>query len=425
MLFAYRLISKASGPLLSHLLAKRLEKAKEHPERITERKGIASHPRPEGRLAWLHAASVGEAVSSLMLIQRLLDNDPSLTVLLTSGTVTSAKIVANRLPDRAIHQFVPLDHPTWVDRFLDHWSPDVAIWLESELWPNLILGAKRRGIPMVLANARLSLESFRRWRRLSGAARQLMASFSVILPQTADDAEKYKALGAQDVRCLGNLKLAAAPLKADDKAVAELREAIGKRPVWLAASTHAGEEAIVAQAHEALCAQYPNLLTIIVPRHPERLDDVLADVAPHAGKIAVRSRGEAITGETDLYIGDTLGELGLFYTVSPISLVCGSLVDKIGGHNPIEPAQLGSAILFGRHMANFREVERDMLAAEAAIHVKDEAGLIDEVDRLLASRQRREEAARKALYYARQGERILEEVTDVITAQLGPGEARS
>lgn len=422
MLFAYHLLSKASGPLLSHLLAKRLAKSKEHPERITERKGIASRPRPEGRLAWLHAASVGEAMSSLMLIERLVKQDPALTVLLTSGTVTSAKVVANRLPERAIHQFVPLDHPDWVDRFLDHWRPDVAIWLESELWPNLILGANRRNIPMVLANARLSHRSFRRWRRLAGSARRLLKCFSVILPQTEEDAHKYRALGAKDVRCLGNLKLAAAPLKAPAAEVATLRAAIGKRPVWLAASTHAGEEAIVAAAHARLKEQFPDLLTLLIPRHPERLDAVMADVAPHAAKIAIRSRGEKIAPETDLYIADTLGEMGLFYTVSPIALICGSLVDKIGGHNPIEPAQLGCAILFGRHMANFLDVERDMLTAGAATRVNDTDAIASRVGHFLTSTQAREEAARQALYYARQGERILDDITDVVTSQFASGD---
>lgn len=427
MLFAYRLLSGASGPLLSHLLAKRLARAKEHPERITERKGIASHPRPEGRLIWLHAASVGEAVSSLALIRRLLEDDKTLHVLLTSGTVTSAKVVANRLPDRAIHQFVPLDHPRWVRRFLDHWHPDIAIWLESELWPNLIFGARRRGIPLVLANARLSLRSFRRWRRFGGSARRLMGCFSIVLPQTTEDAEKYQALGARDVRLLGNLKLAAAPLKANAEAVSTLREAIRNRPVWLAASTHAGEEAIVARTHQRLTAKYPDLLTIIAPRHPDRLDEVLADITSAAtdGAIAIRSRQDTIDATTGIYVADTIGELGLFYTLCPIALVGGSLIDKIGGHNPIEPAQLGCAILFGPYMANFSDVERDMLSSQAAISVQDEETLTTQVDRLLASRQAREEAARQALYYARQGERILDDITDVIRAQMADGGQKS
>lgn len=418
MLGAYRLLAKASGPLIRHILERRLARGKEHPERINERKGIASLPRPEGKLIWIHAASVGESMSSLALIRRLVARDDSLNVLLTSGTVTSAKVVASRLPDRALHQFIPVDHPDWVAQFLDHWKPDVAIWLESELWPNLILGTYDRSVPLILANARLSTPSFRRWRRLGASARQIMNCFTVILPQTLGDADKFMALGAKDVRCLGNLKLAADPLNADPEAVNALKSGIGDRPCWLAASTHAGEEAIIADAHKQLKADHPGLLTVVVPRHPERLDAVLTDLRQAASNIAVRSKNDVITNETEIYIGDTLGEMGLFYAALPISLVCGSLVEKIGGHNPIEPAQLGSAVMFGRHMANFRDIERDMLAVDAATRVGDASDIAAKVGRLLANRKAREEAARQALYYARQGDRILDDILDTVTPHI-------
>lgn len=395
---AYALATDFAGPALRLLLARRGSRGKEDRARIGERMGRPGKPRPAGPLVWVHGASVGEALSALPLIGRLLDTRPDLQILVTTGTVTSAAMMAERLPPRAFHQFVPLDRRPWAASFLDHWRPDLALWLESELWPNLLVAARARTIPLVLVNARLSARSFARWRVASGFARWLLGHFSICLAQSETDATRLRALRAPNVSCPGNLKRAAPPLAADEAELKRLRAAVGTRPVWLAASTHAGEEAIAARVHRALAAKHPRLLTIIVPRHPARGLAIARDLAGDGLKIARRAAGEPIAPDTDIYLADTMGELGLFYRLAPVAFVGGSLVPH-GGQNPLEPAQLGAAILHGPHVANFRDIAAALGASGAAEPVADEAALTAALGRLLADPAevaRRGEAGRSA-----------------------------
>ena len=270
----YRGLTAIAAPFIDFYLSRRLARGKEDPSRLTERRGVASRERPDGPLIWLHAASVGEAQSALALIRRILDSHAGLHVLVTTGTVTSAQLLADRLPPRSFHQFVPVDRLSWVRRFLDYWRPDLSLWMESDLWPNLLSETVNRGLPAVLVNGRMSSRSYNRWRRVSGFARRLIRGFSLCLAQTEEQAERLRALGADQVKCVGNLKFSAAPLPGDEDDLRVLRDAIGDRPIWLAASTHPGEEAMVADVHDRLAARYPNLLTLIVPRHPSRGADV-------------------------------------------------------------------------------------------------------------------------------------------------------
>src|SRR5713101_8167174 len=331
--FLYRGLTRPLAPLVIVYLKQRRQQGKEDTLRFHERRGIPGKTRPRGPLVWMHAASVGEATAMLTLIERLLQARHGLEILITTGTVASADLLEKRLPARARHQYVPVDLPHWVARFLDHWRPDLALWVESELWPNLVLETHARGIPMVLVNGRLSARSYKRWRKWPGLISPVLGAFQLCLAQDQDQAERFRSLGAREVVTVGDLKAAAAALPFDRSELLHLRGWIGSRPLWLAASTHAGEEEIAAQAHSSIATNHPGLLTIIVPRHPARGETIGAMLAAEGLRIARRARSETISRETDIYLADTMGELGLFYRLAGIAFIGGSLAAK-GGHNP-------------------------------------------------------------------------------------------
>ncbi|MBU0800916.1 MAG: 3-deoxy-D-manno-octulosonic acid transferase [Alphaproteobacteria bacterium] len=375
-----------SGPFLRSLLARRARASKEDPARLPERMGTASLPRPAGKLVWLHAASVGEAQSALILLDALLERDPSLHVLVTTGTVNSATHMARRLPARAMHQFVPMDHPQWVAAFLDHWRPDRVLWMESELWPNMLAAIKSHNIPAVLINARLSARSVKRWRLVRKTIADLLSTFTIILAQTEDDAANFRALGAARVVVTDNIKYAAAPLPLDDAALPALFAAIGARPIWVYASTHDGEEDLACRLHTRLSKTLPDLLTIIVPRHPERRAAIVETCARHNLPAALRSTGALPTNQDAVYIADTMGELGLFYRIAPLACIGRSFSnDGGGGHNPIEAAQLGCAVIHGPHIQNLAALFDEMNAAGAALRLRDEADFEAQLTRLLTN----------------------------------------
>lgn len=378
---AWRLVTSCAAPLVRGQLERRRARGKEHPERWPERLGIDPSTRPPGRLVWLHAASVGESLSILPLLDALHAARPDLRLLVTTGTVTSAALMAKRLPAGVLHRFAPVDLPDAVDRFLERWRPDLVLFVESELWPNLLFALKEQGIRSVLLNARMSDRSYGRWRRVRPLARRLLGTFDLVLAQSDADAARWRDLGVPEVGTPGNLKFASPPLPADPAALDQLRRAIGTRPAWLAASTHPGEEALVRDAHLAALARHPDLLTIIVPRHPERGAAIVAELA--GLPVTRRAAGEGLPEQAGIHIADTLGELGLFYRAVPLVFVGGSLV-RHGGQNPLEPARLGRAILLGPHVWNFQEIAAAMLAAGAARPVADPAALAAAVTELLA-----------------------------------------
>ncbi|MDH3234261.1 MAG: 3-deoxy-D-manno-octulosonic acid transferase [Alphaproteobacteria bacterium] len=422
----YAVGARALGPAIRLFLVLRRARGKEDPERMAERLGHAGRPRPGGPLIWLHGASVGEALSALPLIDRLLAANGTCSVLMTSGTVTSARLMAQRLPERAFHQYVPVDLPRAVARFLDHWRPDLALWLESELWPNMIRAAAARDIDMVLINGRLSARSFARWRRAPGFARSLLGAFKRCLAQSDVDAERFAALGAREVACLGNLKFANTPLPVGDDALEGLRAGLGARPLWLAASTHPGEETIVAEAHRKLRARHPTLLTVIAPRHPGRGPAIAAEIASSGLQVARRASDETPETATDIYLADTLGELGLFYRLAPIAFVGGSLVPH-GGQNLLEPAQLDCAILHGPAVFNFEAIAAAMKAAGASEMVRDAASLAEAVETLLADADLRGRRAKAAAEVASSEAGVLDRVMEALTphlASLPGGETR-
>ena len=365
---AYALLTAAATPFARELLRRRLKRGKEHPQRMAERRGEAATPRPAGRLVWVHGASVGELVAAMPLIARI--RAQTFNILVTTGTVTSAALAEKRLPPGVIHQFVPLDAPAFVARFLDHWRPNLALLVESDLWPNTIMGCAQRRVPLIIINGRLSARSFERWRHFPDTIEALLSRLDLCLVRTVADAERFTALGAPRVTTTGNLKLDVPPLPADEGKLAKLIAAIGGRPVVAAASTHPGEEAAIIEAQRRLKSTFRDLLTILVPRHPERGSSVASEIAASGLTATLRSRDRLPHVGTDIYVADTVGELGLVYRVAPIVFMGGSLIPH-GGQNPIEPAKFGAAILHGPHVSNFAEIYAALDEARGAEMVPD------------------------------------------------------
>jgi 3-deoxy-D-manno-octulosonic-acid transferase len=383
----YRKLSTVMVPLAPALIKRRLKQGKEDPERVDERRGLSPDTRPHGPLVWIHGASVGEVLAAAALIERL--RALNLRILLTSGTVTSAAIVAKRFPADIIHQYVPYDSPRYVTRFLDHWRPSLALFIESDLWPNLILSSAARRLPMVLINGRMSQRSFPRWRRVSSTISALLGRFEVCLAQSETDAERFTALGSRNVVTTGNLKLDVPAPPADPAKLEKLMALTRGRPVIVAASTHPGEEEILLDAHKTLAGFFPGLLSVIVPRHPDRGAAVASLVAASGLRVALRSREELPTATSDIYVADTMGELGLFYRFAPIVFMGGSLVAH-GGQNPIEAVKLGASIVHGPHVFNFGDVYEALDQAGGARQADTPEALVKQLGQLLADPRARE-----------------------------------
>lgn len=427
MLRVYKLASYAAPVMLRRWIHRRIYDGREHPARVQERYGIPTIPRPAGPLIWIHAASVGEALSIMPLVEHLCAQNDKLNFLITSCTVTSSKVIRPKLNARVMHQFVPYDVPRWVRRFLKHWQPDLAIWVESELWPNLMLQTRARGVPMLLVNARMSEKSFIRWQRYREAILKLLRCFSMMYAGSQDDLRKYKDLGTDPISYIGNIKYDVPALPADTHRLEILRSQIAGRAVWLASSTHAGEEAMTAQVHTQLRNQIPNLLTIIVPRHPARAESILKEIAAQNLATATRSKGQDITPQTDIYLADTLGELGIFYRLVDVVFMGGSLVPH-GGHNPIEPAKLGCAILCGPHMFNFQNIVDEMQHENALVMVNDAAALAEKISLLLRNTEARAEmiASARTTTESRTGvmQKIAASVLELLPAKSAESPAR-
>ena len=385
---AYRALTRYAAPLAPLMLAWRTRIGKEEPARRLERYGEASRPRPTGFLVWFHAASVGEANAVLPLIESIAADHPDTHLLLTTGTVTSANLARKRLPKGAVHQYVPLDHQDYVRRFLEHWKPDLAIFVESEIWPNLLLETNALAIPLVLVNGRMSFRSFRRWRDRPGLSQPLFSAFNLVLAQNERMAQRFTALGTPRAVPVGNLKADAPPPPVDLAGHKTLSAALAGRTVWLAASTHPGEDDMAAVAHLAMKAARPDLLTIIVPRHPERGPFIAKPLTAAGLKVALRSESKLPDADTDIYVADTIGELGLFYSLAPVAFVGGSLVPH-GGQNPVEPIKLGAAVITGPHWRNFADAYEELFRSGGAVQVSDAHGLATAALLLLENAQAR------------------------------------
>jgi len=409
MLSLYRTVTTLGSPLIRLYLSRRLAKGKESRSRFNERLGIASRPRPEGLLVWVHGASVGESLSLLPLIERLRVDHPDWSILVTTGTVTSAALMVERLPEGAFHQFVPVDRVAYVSKFLNHWKPDLALWTESEFWPNMISLSGALNIPMVLLNGRVSGKSFKGWKQFSGLIKRILSAFSLCLGQSESDASRLSDLGAPNAKSVGNLKFAAPPLPADEQAMEKLSSLVGQRPCWLASSTHKGEEEIVGRIHKALKDKQPDILSIIVPRHPGRGVEIADTLKAMGLNVALRSTKGELTPATDIYIADTMGELGLFYRLATIVYIGKSLV-PLGGQNPLEAARLDCAIVFGPHMDNFKEITAKFIEIKACVEVPDEASLLSTVSRLMTAPEECQKLATAARRVAHEQSGVLDAV---------------
>lgn len=404
-LTGYRVLSALAHPLAPAVLRRRAARGKEEFARLGERLGRAPRERPDGEVVWLHGASVGETQSLLPLIRRLRERRPDLFLLVTSGTTTSAQLLAERLPSGAVHQYLPVDTPFAARRFLQHWRPSTAVFVESELWPNLLLGAKAAGVRLALLGARLSESSTGGWAKAPAAARMLLSAFDLILAQ---DMETRAWIERQGVPVAGlvNLKLAGEPLGHDPQAFIRLRSALGDRPPVVAASTHPGEEEVVIDAWKALPPLQPRPVLIIAPRHPRRGAAVAALLRERGIAAAVRSEGEGPTA--DAYVADTLGELGLFFELARLVVMGGGFDPEIGGHNPLEPARLGAPVISGPHVANFRDVYASM-AEERAVRLADGPELAGVLAELLQNPQLAEHLGEAGLAFARRANSALDE----------------
>jgi len=400
-----------AAPALPLWLKRRARKGKEDPARLDERKGIASQPRPDGKLVWLHAASVGESQMLMPVILRILAQLPHCNIVITTGTVTSADLLAQQLPKRAVHQYAPADHPKAVGNFLAHWHPDLAIFAESELWPNMIMQTKALDIPLALINARMSAASIERWdKRGKKSGRVLLGAFDLILAADKTTADGLTWLTGREVEAAGNLKDAAPALPVDKAELEKLKTAIGHRPVWCAASTHEGEEALIAEAALTVKAKKSKTLLILAPRHPERAKEVKDLLTEMGLSVLRRSSHRMPTEKTDVYLVDQIGKMGLVYSLAKTAFVGGSLLDGLSGHNPLEPARLDCAVITGPHISSFADTYMSMLAFDGVKRILSADELAPAVLKYLTDTKARKAKAVAALKFAQSRDAVLDYV---------------
>ena len=414
----YKTLISLSFPLIkATYIKKRQRQGKEHPTRFAERLGVYNMPRPTGKLYWLHGASVGEAISMLPLIDKLLKEDENLSIMVTTGTLTSAEIMEKRLPARAFHQFIPFDVPQFAKQLLTHFRPDAVLWFESELWPSLLSEVKKAGVPLILVNGRISDKSFHLWQKFKFVSAELLGCFSLCLGQSEQDKNRLLLLGAKKADCFGNLKYAGMPLPVDSVRLTLLQQAIGQRPVFLISSTHYNEEEQLAQHLQRLNDAVSDVLTIVVPRHPQRGKEIAEMFRRKGFKTALRSAEDAIDGDVAVYVADTIGEMGLWYALAPVCFVGGSLISH-GGQNFMEPARDHTAVIIGPNMQNFKEMTARAKQEGAVWQVASAADVIEEVIRLLHESEELSERQERAYEWTAKEARVLDGISQALQQEI-------
>lgn len=414
----YTMAVRAATPLIEAHLKKRVERGREDPARANERHGKPQMKRPQGPLAWFHAASVGESVALLTTLARLRRDYPHISIMVTTGTVTSAKTMAERLPEGAFHQYIPVDHPSWVAGFLDHWQPDAVIWTESDFWPSMLLEIKKRKIPAVLLNGCMSAESHRKWRWGKSLISEILSTFDLVLAQNPGHGSRLADRGARNVKVSANLKYSSAPLTCDEAKLAELQKALEGRPVIVWGSSHPGEEEIIARIQQSLKSQHPGLIVACAPRHPKRGPEIKENMEKMGLKASLRSTGALPGAADDMYIADTMGEMGLIYRAGPLAIVGGSYCFR--SHNPIEPAQLGRVVFYGPEVAHIESLCDDFEACGGALRLKDEAALGEKIAAFLANPESFAPMAEAAEKWTREKSVIVDEIVADLSPFLAP-----
>lgn len=417
----YKGVTGLLDPMVPLVLRRRVASGKEDGDRTQERRGYASRPRPPGPLVWMHGASIGESQVLLLLFEALKKERPDLSALITTQTRTSADLIARRsLPD-LIHQVAPFDTPFSCKRFLNHWKPDLAVFAEGDIWPNLISHLDKRRIPRLLINARMTEKSFDGWMRFPALAKRLFGGFDQILAANTRTYDGLRQFAGRSVKLVGNLKYAAPPLHADMDEVLKLKAVVGERPVLAALSTHPGEDEKLISAWKTLKTEIPDLLLILAPRHPERGSDILT--LCEEAKTYHRSEGGTPDPADQIWVCDTLGELGLWMRLSSLVFLGGGLPgSEVHGHNPIEPLKLDRLVLSFPDVSNFRQEFDDMVASGAAILVSDEDQLIAEAKPYLNGTKiynPPEKAERLRTYLS--GEEPLTRTRDAVLSRLKTG----
>jgi 3-deoxy-D-manno-octulosonic-acid transferase len=427
LLTLYERLCIGLTPLFNMMMKYRLKKGWEPQERFQERMGVASHPRPSGKVVWFHGASVGESLCALPVIHALVEAYPSYTIVITTVTECSAMLLQKRLPPQVIHQYAPIDHPYWVQNFLNHWRPDISLWIESELWPNLITSMQKTGKPMILINAKISKSSVESWKYVKNLLKRTISTFDMVLAQNKRLKNLFESIGGKSVHAVGNLKTAADPLPVNQENLKNFMELTASRPLWLAASTHKIDEEFVLKTHEKLKKEFPNLLTIMVPRHIERGPEIITFLKSHNKTCALRSHGEALEDTHEFYVADTLGELGLFFRLAPITFIGAGLPVRkglklkkksLGGHNPWEAALLGCAILLGPDMRNNQDAADRLLEQKGAFEVKKPEDAVLIIQKLLKDEPFLKETQHHALTVATTQYGVLNKVMHYIKPYL-------
>ena len=368
----YAGVTRLFHALTPGMLKDRVSKGKEDPVRWRERLGETKTPRLDGAIVWFHGVSVGESLSALPVIERLRAERPDLSVIVTTATTTSAEILSQRLPAGAIHQFAPIDTPQAATAFLGHWRPALAVFIESDIWPNLLSGLAARRVPYALLSARITEKTYQGWQPWRGAMRKVLSGYSLVVAQDRASDERLKAMGIA-TGPMANLKTLGAALKVDEVALAALDALIGERRVILAASTHYGEDALIAHALEPYLRDGD--LLILVPRHPLKAADIRIDIEALGLHVAQRSLKEPLAGTTQVYLADTLGELGLFFSLADLVIMGGSFQSGVGGHNPLEPARLGKSVITGPDTFNWQGIFDELIEAGGAFRVDSASDL--------------------------------------------------
>jgi 3-deoxy-D-manno-octulosonic-acid transferase len=415
----YRFLLILLSPFILVFLLYRIIIGKEHKKRYPERFGFASKSRPKGALIWFHAASIGEVVSVFYLIEKISEKYPEINILITTGTVTSAKLVESKFNKNIMHQFVPLDFTFAVKKFLGHWRPDFALWVESEVWPNLVCETAKTGSPLALVNARMSKETLNKWKKHKRFSKKIFESFSVCLAQNESEKSNFDQAGVLNSVNAGNLKFESPTLPADSAELTNVVKMIGDRKIWLFASSNEGEEEVAANCHRALEDKYSGLLTVIVPRHPNRAKAIAKILQEKNLNFVQRSKEEKVTKDTQVYLCDTIGELGIFYRISNVVFIGGSLVDR-GGQNPLEPARLHCALISGNKLFNFAEIYSQMQQEHAVIIVNNEDELITNLDNLLADNKLQDIYANRALEFVTSKSGIVDNYLNQLDKYIKP-----